>query len=69
MKNRISITDFTFKFKSYGRYFIAYQSPITGETWCNFTTDMPLIDATKNCDYPKIMHLNKLKKLCKSTEK
>lgn len=66
MKTKISITDFDFQFVSYGRYKVTYISPVTGKKWSTQTTDMPLIDATKNADDPKIKDLNTLKFICKN---
>lgn len=65
MKKRISLSDFTFVFSGYGHYKVTYTSPITGKSWETVTNNMPLIDATKNADYPKINDLNRLKKICK----
>ena len=62
---RISIHDFRFEFAGYGHYKVTYTSPATGKSWCTTTNDMPLIDATKNADTPKIKDLNALKRLCK----
>ena len=65
MKTTISTSDFTFEFKSYGHYQVTYTSPITGKQWTKLITDMTLIDATKNCDNPKIKDLEFLKKIVK----
>jgi hypothetical protein len=65
MQNSISILDFTFKVSGYGHYIVAYRSPKTGKVWQTITNDMPLIDATKNSDKPKIKDLNRLKQACK----
>lgn len=65
MKKRISLSDFTFVFSGYGHYKVTYTSPITGKSWETVTNNMPLIDETKNADYPKINDLNRLKKICK----
>lgn len=65
MKNTISLNDFTFKFAGYGHYEVAYTSPKTRKEFTTTTSNMPLIDATKNSDSPKIKDLNELKKLCK----
>lgn len=63
----ITINDFQFLPHGYGHYDVWYQSPITGKNWHTITSDMPLIDATKNADNPKIKDLNSLKYLCKNT--
>ena len=61
----IKITDFRFKFVAYGMYEVTYTSPITNKMWTRKTTNMPLIDATKSSDSPKVMDLNRLKNVCK----
>jgi hypothetical protein len=66
MKNKTSISDFTFLPAGYGHYKVTYQSPSTFKTWHKTTSNMPLIDATKNSDNPKAKDLNNLKSLCKS---
>jgi hypothetical protein len=65
MTTTISLNDFTFKFAGYGHYTVTYTSPKTRKEFTTTTSNMPLIDATKNNDSPKIKDLNKLKKLCK----
>lgn len=60
------ITDFRFKKTGYGCYNVTYISPVTGKKSDCTTTDMRLIDATKNSDNPKQNDLETLKKLCKS---
>ena len=62
----ISLSDFTFKFTGYGHYQVSYTSPITQKQWVKLTTNMPLIDLTKNADEPKKVDLIELKRLCKS---
>ena len=62
---KISISDFTFIPSGYGHYKVTYTSPVTGKAWTATTSDMPLIDATKNSDEPKVRDLVKLKKVCK----
>ena len=66
MKNQISLTDFTFLFAGYGHYKVTYTSPKTGKQWTTTTNDMPLIDATKGAEQPKIKDLLALKSVCKS---
>ena len=63
MKTQLS--DFTFKPSGYGYYEVTYTSPITGKKWTVTTSNMPLIDATKNTDEPKQKELNILKRVCK----
>lgn len=62
---RTNITDFDFTFTSYGRYYVTYTSPKTGKKYGCFTTDMEIIDATKNEESPKQSDLNTLKRMCK----
>lgn len=66
MKKQISITDFTFEFSGYGHYKVTYTSPKTGKQFKTVVNYMPLIDATKNADIPKVKYLNHLKRLCKA---
>ena len=66
MKTTISINDFTFKVKGYGHYHVMYTSPTTGKQWTMSTSDMLLIDATKNEEEPLKKDLKALRKLCKS---
>lgn len=66
MKTLISISDFSFKFSGYGHYEVTYTSKITGRKWTTVTSNMPLIDATKNSDSPKIKDLVALKYYCKN---
>lgn len=56
---------FTFRPGGYGRYKVTYESPATGKKWTAETTDMPLIDATKNAESPKRKDLDLLKRICK----
>ena len=65
MKNSIKLSDFYFNFKGHGHYKVTYKSPITNKCWTSTTSDMQLIDATRNSDSPKIKDLNELKKMCK----
>lgn len=66
MKNRISILDFSFLPAGYGHYKVTYTSPVTFKTWSCVTSNMGLIDATKNEDSPKVKDLNELKRICKN---
>ena len=63
---KTQINNFTFKIGGYGYYWVTYTSPITNKQWSTVTNNMPLIDATKNAENPKIKDLNELKKLCKN---
>jgi len=62
----VRLSDFLFEFKGHGHYIVTYYSPKTSKAWSATTSDMPLIDATKNEEYPKQVHLVQLKRLCKS---
>lgn len=66
MTKNISIRDFDFRFSGYGHYEVTYTSPVTGKSWAKVTSNMPLIDATKNEDEPKRKDLEMLKRLVKS---
>ncbi len=66
MKNKTQLSDFTFEFKGPGHYKVTYESPVTGREWKTITSDMPLIDSTKNADNPKQSDLETLKRICKS---
>ena len=66
MKTTIRLSDFNFQFAGHCHYKVTYTSPITGKTWTKTTSDMPLIDVTKNADEPKKCDLIELKKLCKN---
>lgn len=66
MRQNISKSDFTFRISGYGHYKVTYTSPVTGKKWIKIINFMPLIDATKNSENPKIKDLNILKNLCKS---
>jgi len=63
---KTTINDFNFQFTGHGHYNVSYTSPVTGKVWTKLSTNMRLIDATKNADDPKQADLNDLKKLCKS---
>lgn len=62
---KIELSDFEFIPAGYGLYKVIYTSAQTGNQWRCKTTDMPLIDATKNADKPKVKDLERLKKICK----
>ena len=63
---KIDISDFQFQFSGYGHYKVTYTSPLTFKSWEKVTSNMPLIDATKNAENPKRCDLEDLKRLCKS---
>ena len=62
----LSISDFNFKFAGYGHYKVTYTSPISGKSWSTVTSNMPLIDVTKNEDSPKLKDLVALRNICKA---
>lgn len=62
---KTSIHDFLFLKTGSGSYKVTYISPKTGKQYSYNTTNMRLIDCTKNAENPKIKDLNLLKKLCK----
>jgi hypothetical protein len=65
MKTQLS--DFRFQFAGYGHYKVTYISPTTGKEWARTTSDMTLIDATKNADEtPRRKDLDTLKRICKT---
>ena len=66
MKNSIKLSDFRFELVGYGHYKVTYTSPVTGKAFTSTVNNMPLIDATKNADEPKIKDLQMLKSYCKS---
>ena len=64
MKN--SIINFRFITNGYGHYSVTYTSPKTGKSWTKTTSNMPLIDATKNSDKPTQLALAQLKRTVKN---
>ena len=66
MGNKLSISDFRFSFAGYGHYLVYYTSPVTGKFWSKVIDDMPLIDATKGAEKPKMQDLIYLKRRIKS---
>ena len=63
---KTTLRDFDFQFAGYGHYNVTYTSPTTGKQWSRTTTDMELVDATKNSDNPKRKDLEMLKFICKN---
>jgi len=59
-------SDFQFIRSSNGHYQVTYQSPATNKKWTKVTSNMPLIDATKNEENPKRKDLEMLKFICKN---
>ena len=68
MKNSIHISDFNFQFAGYGHYKVTYISPVTLKSFSTTTSNMSIIDATKNenPDDIKKCDLIELKRICKS---
>lgn len=64
MKTKISKSDFQFIYAGNRNYHVSYTSPKTGIRWTTLICNMNLINATKNCDNPKIEDLEKLRDLC-----
>lgn len=62
--NKLSISNFRFTPQGYGHYEVIYTTA-TGREYGCITTDMPLIDATKNSDDPKQTDLKQLARLCR----
>lgn len=62
-------THFSFEFAGSGCYRVVYTSPKTGKQWTVKTTNMSLIDDTKNAEAPKRKDLNDLKRVCKAGTK
>lgn len=65
MKQKVERRDFTFRFAGYGHYHVTYTSPVTGKKWSCTVDEMPLIDSTKNEEFPKRKDLERLKQVCK----
>ena len=63
---KTKIYDFDFELAGYGHYKVTYTSPATGKKWSVVTSDMTLVDATKNAEEPKRKDLEKLKRFCKN---
>ena len=69
MRASVSISDFTFRHVSSGAYVVTYDSWndfLRHRYWSARIEDMTLIDATKNCAYPKKKDLERLKRVVKS---
>jgi len=61
-----TINNFDFEFAGYGHYKVIFTSSKTGKQWKTTTSDMQLIDATKNSESPKRKDLEMLKRICKN---
>ena len=62
---KLNISNFNFYFCSYGHYKVTYTNELNGKQYSRTTTDMELIDSTKNAEHPKQKDLQRLKKICK----
>jgi hypothetical protein len=62
----IKLSDFYFRFSGHGCYEVTYTSPCTRKEWKTRTTNMRLIDNTKNAEFPLIKDLEDLKYTCKN---
>lgn len=63
--SRVLLSDFRFEPSGHGHYKVTYTSRISGRSWSAVTNNMPLIDATKNADSPRIADLEALRSICK----
>lgn len=59
-------SDFNFNYSGFGHYIVTYTSPKTNKKWSKVITDMSLIDATKNEEFPKRKDLDILKYIIKN---
>lgn len=62
---KTELSHFTFRPAGHGHYRVAYMSPKTNKQWIITTSNMQLIDRTKNADNPKRCDLDELKYWCK----
>ena len=65
MIKKVKISDFSFIPSGYGAYIVTYNSPVSSKKWSKRITDMTIIDATKNSDFPKLKDLNRLRQIVK----
>ena len=68
MSDKLFIRDFKFSKSGHGHYLVTYTSPKTGKEYRAITSNMMLIDATKNADNPKGIDLVSLLKICKKND-
>ena len=59
-------SDFNFSYSGFGRYIVTYTSPKTNKKWSKVITDMSIIDATKNEEFPRVKDLEMLKYIIKN---
>lgn len=59
---KIEKTDFCFRLINNGLYLVHYFTPIKKIEYKGIVSYMPIIDKTKNCEYPKAKDLRQLKK-------
>lgn len=62
---KTELNQFTFRPAGHGHYKVTFTSPVTWKQWTIVTSNMPLIDRTKNAEYPKRCDLDELKYWCK----
>ena len=63
---KLQLSDFDFQMSGHGHYKVTYTTPSRGLVYSAVTNNMPLIDATKNCeDAPKMDDLIALRNTCK----
>lgn len=60
------LSQFTFKLVGYGHYRVTYVTK-RDDYYVAVVTDMPLIDATKNAEYAKLVDIKRLRDLVKRT--
>jgi len=60
------LSQFTFKLVGYGHYSVTYTTK-RDDYYVAVVTDMPLIDATKNAEYAKLVDIKGLRDLVKIT--
>ena len=58
------LSQFTFKLVGYGHYRVTYTTNRC-DYYVAVVTDMPLIDATKNAEYAKLVDIKRLRDLVK----
>lgn len=64
MRNKLSLSNFGFTPAGHGHYKVMYTTA-SGKKYGCTTTDMPLIDKTKNEDSPKQCDLKDLARQCR----
>lgn len=59
------LSRFKFRFVGSGHYKVWYITPVRGDYWVAFVTDMTLIDATKNAEHAKVADIEHLRNVVK----